>query len=99
LWHEWAHIETALINNKPYKLPKKSSHQAAAIISLSRFEHPDDQSFDAPEIWLRLLKKYHIGFILQSKKRDRLLDLLEDYGNRIANEFHASMEAPKRSSH
>ncbi|MBK8507003.1 MAG: ATPase [Saprospiraceae bacterium] len=99
LWHEWAHIETALINNKPYKLPKKTSLQAAAIISLSRFEHPDDQNFNAPEIWLRLQKKYHIGFILQSKKRERLLDLLEDYGNRIANEFHAAMEAPKRSSH
>ena len=99
LWHEWAHIETALINNKPYKLPKKTSQQAAAIISLSRFEHPDDQSFDAPEIWLRLQKKYHIGFILQSNNRERLHELLETYGNRIANEFHAAMEAPKRSSH
>lgn len=99
LWTEWAHIETALLENTTYQLPTKENLQAAAIISLSRFEHPDETSFNDPEIWWKMKKKFHIGFILQSEKRERLLELLEIYGNRIANEFHAAIDAPKRSSH
>lgn len=99
LWAEWAHIETAILSGKPYSLPPIDHHQAAAIISLSRYEHPDDRSFNDPEIWWRMKKKHHIGFILQGDDRQRLLQLLEDYGNRIANEFHAAMDAPERSSH
>ncbi|MCB0686271.1 MAG: ATPase [Saprospiraceae bacterium] len=99
LWAEWAHLESALLEGRPYKLPEVTHHQGAAIISLSRFEHPADDGFADPEIWWRMRKKYHIGFILQSDHRSRLLTLLEEYGNRIANEFHAALEAPKRSSH
>lgn len=99
LWTEWARIESRLLENRDYVLPEKTSMEAAAIISLSRFEHPDTGSFDDPEIWWRMQKKHHIGFILRSDRRERLLQLLEEYGNRIANEFHAAMEAPKRSSH
>ena len=99
LWAEWAHIEKSLLQNTPYELPVPAHHQAAAIISLSRFERPDDTSFADPEVWWRMKKKHHIGFILRSGDRTRLLHLLEEYGNRIANEFHAALEAPKRSSH
>ncbi|MCB0668560.1 MAG: ATP-grasp domain-containing protein [Saprospiraceae bacterium] len=99
LWKEWARIENCLLSGTPYKLPVPHHKLAAAIISLSRFEYPDDQSFNDPEIWWRMKKKHHIGFILQGTEPARLLDLLEDYGNRIANEFHAAIDAPERSSH
>jgi biotin carboxylase len=99
LWAEWAHMETALLRNEAYHLPEPNHMLAAAIISLSRFQHPDDQVFNDKEIWWRINKQYHIGFILQSHDQDRLLNLLEDYGNLIARDFHAALEAPARSSH
>ncbi|NND33166.1 MAG: ATPase [Saprospiraceae bacterium] len=99
LWKEWAHIETALIHGSRYKLPPTTHRLAAAIISLARFQDPDDSQFDDPEIWWRMHKEYHIGFIFQSDNQQRILKLLEDYGNRIANDFHAAIEAPARSSH
>ena len=62
------------------------------MVSLSRFEHPDDGSFSDPEIVWRLDKKYHIGLIVQDKKQDRILELLDGYAEKIGAEFHARGE-------
>lgn len=91
LWKEWAKIETAKALNKPYKLPKPQKDHAGIVVSLSRFEHPDDGSFTDTEIVWRLDKKYHIGLIVQDKKQDRVLELLDDYAKRIGSEFHAEV--------
>ena len=41
-------------------------------------------------------KSHHIGLIVQSSNRERVLQLLDDYANRIGNDFHASAPAPDK---
>ena len=90
LWSEWAKIETAKALDKPYKLPKVRKDYAGIVVSLSRFKEPDDASFGDKEIVWRLDKKYHIGLIVQDKKQERILELLDEYAGRIGSEFHAA---------
>ena len=99
LWREWARLETALFLNQPYELPTQTDLLSATIISLSKFQTPDTSSFADPEIWWRMEKEYHVGFILQSDNPVRLRSLLDDYTHRIATNYHASIPAPERSSH
>lgn len=95
LWTEWAKLESAKAHGKSYKLPKVQKNNAGIVVSLSRFEHPDTSSFTDKEVWWRMNKKHHIGLIVQSKKRDRIFELLADYSQRIAQDFHASVAAKK----
>ncbi|MFT4849418.1 MAG: hypothetical protein ACI83B_001960, partial [Sediminicola sp.] len=39
----------------------------------------------------------HIGLIVVSDSRERVLELLDTYTKRISNEFHASLPAPDKS--
>ncbi len=94
LWGEWARIETAMAKGKAYKLPRVRKDYAGIVVSLSRFQHPDDSSFEDAEICWKLEKDYHIGMIVKSKKRERVLELLVDYARRIGRDFHASVAAP-----
>ena len=66
-------------------------------MSLSRFEHPETSSFTDPEIVWRMNKAWHIGLIVVSDSRERVLELLDAYTMRISNEFHASLPAPNSS--
>ncbi|NNE29259.1 MAG: ATPase [Saprospiraceae bacterium] len=91
LWNEWAKIEISKARGTDYKLPPVRNDHAGIVVSLSRFEHPDSSSFQDPEIVWRLDKPYHIGLILQSPDREKILELLDKYGNRILSEFHASV--------
>lgn len=90
LWTEWAKIEHAMANDLKYKLPKVEKQYAGIVVSLSKFEHPDYQSFTDEEIVWKLNKKYHIGMIVKSKSRERVLELLDNYAGRIYHEFHAA---------
>lgn len=90
LWSEWAHIEDAAAAKTNYELPPVQKKYAGIIVSLSRFQHPDDSGFNDPEIQWRLRKDHHIGMILQSDKRERILELLDQYAERIRQDFHAS---------
>ena len=89
LWKEWAKIETAMAREEAYKLPKRQKSHAGIIVSLARYQHPDTSSFTDEEVVWRMQKDYHIGLILQSKKRERILELLEDYAGRVFRDFHA----------
>ena len=91
LWEEWAKIEIAKAGGPTYHLPEVKKDHAGIVVSLSRFEHPDTSSFQEPEIVWRLDKPYHIGLILQSPKRERILELLDDYAGRIHRDFHAAI--------
>ena len=91
LWAEWAKLETAAINKKAYKLPKDRKEYAGIITSLSRFEKPDYNAFNDPEIVWHNNKEYHIGLIVRSKKRERVLELLDKYAAIIQRDFHASL--------
>ncbi|WP_426430551.1 ATP-grasp domain-containing protein [Winogradskyella sp. HB-48] len=97
LWAEWAKIEDANLRQIAYKLPKVKNQYAGIVVSLSRFEHPDTSSFTDKEIVWRMNKPWHIGLIVVSDSSERVMDLLNNYTQRIANEFHASAPAPDKS--
>lgn len=90
LWAEWARIEDAVAKNSTYGLPSVNKNHAGIIVSLSRFQHPDDSVFQDPEIHWRMRKDYHIGMIMQADKRERIHELLDQYAQRINQDFHAS---------
>jgi biotin carboxylase len=91
LWREWANIEIAVARGENYVLPPVRNDYSGIIVSLSRFEHPDNSSFTDKEIVWRMYKEYHIGLIVQDKKEAKILELLDQYAERVKNEFHASM--------
>ncbi|MBL7776651.1 MAG: ATPase [Saprospiraceae bacterium] len=97
LWAEWARIEYAVATDQPYKLPKVSKDYAGIVVSLTRQEWPDTSQFNDPEIaWRMTDMSYHIGLIVRSAKRQRVLDLLDDYVTRIQRDYHASAPAPDK---
>ncbi len=89
LWGEWANIEDAKAKDIKYKLPKARKDYAGLLVSLSRFQHPDSSSFNDEEVVWRINKDYHIGMIVQSKSRERVLELLDNYAHRVVHEFGA----------
>ncbi|MBK9014218.1 MAG: ATPase [Saprospiraceae bacterium] len=91
LWGEWARLESAVANGTKYVLPPVKKLYGGIINSLSRQRHPDTSAFNDPEIGWRLEKVHHIGFIVTSNSRERVLALLDDYARRIGEEFHAQM--------
>ncbi len=93
LWGEWARLETAVAQGAEYQLPPVKKQYAGIINSLSRQKHPDTSSFNDPEIAWRLNKDHHIGFIVKSDSRERVLELLENYSHRIREGYHAQMPA------
>ena len=91
LWAEWAKLETAIANGQKYKLPKLENKHAGIIVSLARDLHPDYSSFNDKEIWWKLKMDHHIGLIVKSTSQKRILELLDDYANKVLSDFHASM--------
>ena len=96
LWGEWARIESSIRRNEKYVLPKVKNDHAGIIVSLSKFEKPDTTIFDAKEIVWRMDKKYHVGLIIKSKDRQKVLQHLDTYCDMIKNDFHASMPAKEK---
>ncbi|WP_339702581.1 ATP-grasp domain-containing protein [Algoriphagus aquimarinus] len=95
LWAEWAKIEDSLAKSYTYKLPKVAKNYAGILLTLSKFEHPDLSSFDDPEVYFRVPLEYHAGLIVKSKNQDRVMQLLDDYAERIAREFSTVADAPE----
>ena len=98
LWSEWAKIETAIARKEPYELPYAGHKYAGLIVSLARQQWPDSAAFAAPEIWWRMNKEHHIGLIVQSEERDRVLTLLNEFMHRIKSDFHASAPAQDKTT-
>ncbi len=100
LWYEWAKLEAAVAAGKKYKLPKIRNDYAGIIVSLTKQEWPDTQQFADPEIaWRMTEMPNHVGLVVQHKKRERILELLDDYAARIQNDYHASAPAPDKPKH
>lgn len=87
LWSEWAAIENALVKGIEYKLPKVKKEYAGIVLTLSKFEHPDLSSFDDKEICFRVPLEYHAGLIVQSDKKERVLELLDNYADRLVKDY------------
>jgi hypothetical protein len=98
LWREWARVEIAMANGEKYKLPKVRNDYAGIVVSLSRHKHPDTSGFNDSEIVWRMNKEYHIGLIVEAKKQDRVMELLDSYTHRIFSDFHAAAPVPDKPS-
>ncbi|MCL4706596.1 ATP-grasp domain-containing protein [bacterium] len=90
LWAEWAKIEIAQ-DDAEYKLPSPRQDYGGVIISLASQEWPDISAYQDPEIFYRLQKKNHVGFVLGSNDRERIKTLLEEYSRRIYADFFAML--------
>jgi hypothetical protein len=99
LWREWALIEIAMARGEKYEVPQSRNDYAGIIISLARQEWPDNSVFNDPEIAWRLDKKNHVGLIVRSGSRQRVLDLLDNYVGIVARDFHAAAPPKEKSSH
>ena len=95
LWKEWAAIEDALVKGTKYSLPKVKKGYAGIVLTLTKFQHPNLSSFSDPEVCFRVPLEYHAGLIVKSDNQERVLELLEEYGNRLANDFTAVVEQSK----
>lgn len=95
LWAEWAKIEDSLAKGYIYELPKVAKNYAGIVLTLSKFEHPDLSSFDDPEVYFRVPLEYHAGLIVRSKNQQKIMELLDNYAERFANEFSTSAAAPE----
>jgi len=95
LWREWAKIEIAQ-DEWLYEVPVPRRDYGAVIISLAKEEHPDTAHFQEPEIFWRMEKKNHVGFVISSPSLERVKSLLEEYSRRIYADHFASMPAPDK---
>ena len=98
LWREWARVEVAIARGEKYKLPKVRNDYAGIVVSLSRHQWPDTSGFNEAEIVWRMKKEHHIGMIVQAKKPERVLDLLNAFTQRVINDFHASVPISDRAT-
>ena len=96
LWREWAKLETAVARNESYVPPTEEPYQAGLIVSLARQQWPDMSLFTEEEICWRMNREHHIGLIVRSTDRTRILTLLDEYMNRIYEGFHASAPVPNK---
>ena len=98
LWAEWAKLETAAARNEPYSPPTDTGQHAGLIASLANEAHPDTSAFTDPEVWWRMNREHHIGFILRSESPEQIRLLLDDYMARIQASVHASMPLGNKPS-
>ena len=82
-----------------YKLPPVRKDYSGIIISLTRQEWPDMSVFNDPEIVWRMEEPYHVGLVVRSKSREKVIELLDRYADIIQIEYHASAPAPDRPMH
>ena len=90
LWREWARIELTS-QDSSYQQPTPRQNYAGVIVSLARQEHPDTSAYQDPEIVLRLDKRHHAGFVITAQTFDRVNSLLDQYTQRFANDFLATL--------
>ncbi|RPA66777.1 ATP-grasp domain-containing protein [Cyclobacteriaceae bacterium YHN15] len=95
LWSEWAKIEDAISKGKDYKLPKVKKGFAGIVLTLSKFQQPDLSSFDDPEVCFRVPLDYHAGLIVRSNKQEKIMELLDDYADRLSNGYSTIAEQEK----
>ncbi len=95
LWREWARLETATKEN-PYKPPKLRKEFAGIVLCLAKENAPDTSHYTDEEIVYRVSKPKHVGLIFHSKNQARISELLQNYSEKIANDFLAVAPAKER---
>jgi biotin carboxylase len=95
LWAEWAKLEIAG-GKSHYLPPEPRPDYAGLLVSLARQQWPDTSAFNDPEIVWRMQKEHHVGLIVKSESPDRVRELLDQYAQRVQQDFHAVMPAKAR---
>jgi hypothetical protein len=91
LWREWANVEVANARQQEYQLPPIKQDYAGIIVCLARQDWPDLSAYNDPEVVWKLHKEHHAGLIVHSTSNARVLELLNQYGERFAQDFLAFM--------
>ena len=99
LWKEWARMETAEAKGDNYKLPPVRKEYSGILISLARQEWPDLSVFNDPEVVWRMHEPHHVGLVVRSKSRDKVLELMDKYAAIVQKKYHASAPAAKKPTH
>jgi biotin carboxylase len=100
IWKEWAKIETAVAENKPYYLPSVEKSYSGIMISLSSHQWPNMDVFDDKEIVWKMNEEYHVGLIVKADSRERVIELLDKYAKMVFDlGLHASAPAPDKPTH
>lgn len=89
LWAEWARLELALAQGRPYSAPPDAGNFASVLICLARQEHPDLTAYREPEIVYRLDKPYHAGVVVAAEAPARVEQLIATFAPRFAHDFLA----------
>lgn len=97
LWGEWAKLE--ICRGGSYQLPALKQRFGGVVTSLARQEKPDTSGFNDPEIVHRLDMKHHVGFVVAADTPGRVEELLTQYMDRIARDYHAALPAADKVSH
>ena len=92
---EWTAIEDSLVKGTKYALPKIKKGYAGIVLTLSKFQHPDLSSFSDSEVCFRVTLDYHAGLIVKSDSSESVLELLDDYSNRLTADFATVIEQKK----
>lgn len=95
LWREWGKLETETEEN-PYQKPKLRKEYAGIALALSKEEKPDTSHYTDEEIVYRVDKPKHVGLIFRTKKIERIKELLENYSEKITNDFLAVVPVKER---
>lgn len=96
LWAEWAKIEI-LRGERPYHLPEIHNEYSGLIVSLARQEWPDTSNYNDAELYWRMNKKHHVGLIVKHAQPERVKELLDQYTQRIQQDFFATTPPADRT--
>ncbi len=100
LWEEWAKVEYSNASGQNYKSKSPTKEQAGVLISLVKTQTPDYSKFNDPElVWTMRDMDHHIGCIVRSNQRTRVIELINKYTDIVQSEFHATAPAPDKPFH
>ncbi len=95
LWREWARLE--IVDGKATaKIRPLRKEYAGIILSLAKQEQPDTSAYVDKEVVYRVNKRHHAGLIVRSQRLERVNELLDEYGQRFAEDFVAVAPPPER---
>lgn len=94
LWREWLRMEVAALRGWPYVPPRPRAGYAGLLNCLARQEHPNLDSYDAPEVTWKLDKLQHAGLVVSGPDFEVIARLTAHYRDRFAQDFLAVLPPP-----
>lgn len=86
IWREWARLETAILNQETYKLPKATENFAGLFMALAKHKHPDMSAFECKELYKIIPVDYHVGAVFKAKTQKAIEQILENSAKIIMSE-------------